>query len=234
MNRPLIALTAIPKPASTPMGWIPHQTLNDLTFEVVWAAGGAPVLVPIEWADPEAVLSHCDAILLTGGGDVDPELYGSDIDAEDVYRARDEFELELSRRALERDVPLLAICRGHQVLNVALGGTLTSTISSSHWDTETWQNRSHAVTVIDPESRIASLFGSSVEVNSIHHQAIERTGELHVVARSADGVVEAAEVKGGRFAVAVQWHPEFMTRERPEQQRLFDALVQVAAERKAS
>lgn len=231
MSRPLVALTAIPKDAGTPMGAIPHQTLNDVTFEVIAEAGGDPILVPVKWVDAREMLTRVDAVLLTGGGDVDPALYGSSDPAEEIIRHRDDFELELARAALEQDVPLLAICRGHQLLNVALGGTLTSSVPPNHWDVEGWRTGAHSVT-IEPGSKVQEMFGSSLRVNSIHHQAIDRPGDLRVIAYSGDGVPEAVEVDGHPFAIGVQWHPEFMTKEFPEQQLLFDALVEAARERK--
>lgn len=233
MTRPLVALTAIPKDARSPMGTIPHQTLNDLTFQVIAEAGGDPILAPVRWIDARDLLSRVDAVLLTGGGDVDPAIYGSHDTAEEVFRHRDDFEIELARATVEQDVPLLAICRGHQVLNVALGGTLTSRIPTTHWDVERWQTDVHPIT-IEAGSKAAGIFGRSVWVNSIHRQAIDRPGDLRVVAATEEGVAEAVEVDGASFAVGVQWHPEFMAIESPEQRRLFDAFLTAAAERKAT
>jgi putative glutamine amidotransferase len=203
-------------------------------IEAVQAAGGIPVLLPID-QDPQRsqeLLHRLDGLLLPGGGDVDPQYYGQQprttlrsVDAE-----RDAFELALSRMALERGIPLLAICRGLQVLNVALGGTLHQHLEAfpgtplSH-DNPLDSPARHPVEV-SPDSLLAKLLGAgSHRVNSHHHQAIDRLAQgLRVTARAPDGVIEAVEVQRHPFALAVQWHPERME----GMHALFARLTQVA------
>jgi putative glutamine amidotransferase len=172
-------------------------------------------------AHPLDVLGHCDGLLLTGGGDIDPALYGEAPHPTHVAAEhhRDALEIELVVRAIERDIPVLAICRGLQVLNVALGGTLIQDIPSQvphaldHSMTGPYDRVAHDVT-IDSESLLAQVLGATPiaprrPVNSRHHQAIRRLApDLVISATSADGVIEAVERRPSRFCVAVQWHPE--------------------------
>jgi putative glutamine amidotransferase len=205
----------------------------------VAGAGGLSVALPP--AEPESageVLEGLDALLLTGGGDIDPELYGGETHPllAQVARERDLFEIALCRLALERALPLLCICRGAQVLNVALGGTLVQDIPSQVGRSvvhdgpgERWE-RSHEVR-ISPESRLAKLLGGEVfSVNSLHHQSVKHLGEGVVVSAVSpeDGVIEGIEVPEKRFAVGVQWHPEAFWSRSQEFQGIFRALVEEA------
>jgi putative glutamine amidotransferase len=197
-------------------------------------SGSVPVVLPaVSPDDVPALLDRLDGVLLSGGVDVDPALYGQEPHPRlgRVNRRRDLFELALVREAVRRDVPILAICRGHQVLNVATGGTLVQDIASlveGHADHDgrgpRWR-RAHPVEVTAP-SRLREILGpDAVAVNSIHHQAVDRVGEdLVVTARCpADGVVEGLERPSSRFVVAVQWHPESFWNRADSFQRLFDA-----------
>ena len=191
--------------------------------------------------DPLAVLSQCDGLLLTGGGDIDPALYGEAPHATyaAAERGRDALELELAVRAIERDIPILAICRGLQVLNVALGGTLVQDIPSqvpnplAHSVTDAFDRIAHDVT-IDSESVLAQIMGTTplaprTAVNSRHHQAIKRlAADLVITATASDGVIEAVERRPSRFCVAVQWHPENFWRT-GEFLPLFAAFVKATA-----
>jgi putative glutamine amidotransferase len=206
----------------------------------VEAAGGLPlVLAPGRPEDAPDLLDHVRGLLLTGGADVDPGLYG---DAPHprlgaVFRDRDLFELSLCAEALRRDLPVLAICRGHQVLNVATGGTLVQDIPSEvegalphDPDVERWQT-AHEVEIL-PETRLREILGTArVEVNSFHHQSVKRLGrEMVLSARSHDGVVEGIEMPRGakRFVIGVQWHPESFWDHPPGFGRLFEAFVAAA------
>ena len=167
------------------------------------------------------VLDECDGVLLTGGADIDPRHYGVSVQHPTTRPdpARDEYELALARAALARDLPLLAICRGVQLLNVAAGGTLVQDIPSErpsgvvHRLREPPTSTPHTVDVRE-ESQLATLIGPAAHshplpVNSRHHQAIDRVALAFVVSATApDGVVEAIERPGARFCVGVQWHPE--------------------------
>ena len=197
-------------------------------------SGAVPVgLPPVSPDDVPAVLDRLDGILLSGGVDVDPSLYGQEPHPRlgRVNRRRDDFELALVREALRRDVPILAICRGHQLLNVATGGTLVQDIASlvqGHADHDVkgprWR-RAHRVDVSAP-SRLREILGQdALPVNSIHHQAVDRVGDGLVVSARCpeDGIVEGLERPASRFVVAVQWHPESFWNRADSFQRLFDA-----------
>jgi putative glutamine amidotransferase len=210
------------------------HTMREDYVRSVEQAGGVPVVLPpVRPGDVPALLDRLDGILLSGGVDVDPALYGQAPHAKlgRVNRRRDDFELELTREALRRDQPILAICRGHQVLNVATGGTLVQDIPSlvggamEHDAPGPRRRRSHPVE-ITASSRLHEILGEgTVFVNSLHHQAVDRIGEgLVVSARSPeDGIVEGLEMPGRRFVVAVQWHPESFWTGPDSFQTLFDA-----------
>lgn len=190
------------------------------------------------------VLDACDGVLLTGGADVDPAHYGV-VDRHPTTKpdpARDEYELALAREAMARDLPLFAICRGVQILNVAAGGTLVQDIPSERSSTvvhrlaEPPTSTPHTVDVRG-DSRLAGLIGAparshALPVNSRHHQGIDRVAPAFLVSATApDGLVEAIERSGARFCVGVQWHPESFWRT-GEFLPMFKGLV--AAARRAS
>ncbi len=221
-----------------------RQGLHALRQEYVRAldsAGALPVLLAplLSPTDVPALLDRLDGLVLSGGGDVDPALYGQPPHPRlgRVIRERDEFELQLCREALARDLPLLAICRGHQVLNVATGGTLIQDIPSlvarggDHDPRcERWE-RAHAVSV-EPGSRLHAILGTEqLDVNSFHHQAVETLGAgLQVSARAPeDGIIEGVELPGRRFVVGVQWHPESFWDRDPRQLALFRALAEASS-----
>lgn len=214
-------------------------------LESVRRAGAEPVLLDRGADRPADVLDRVDAIVLTGGGDVDPALYGGLPDSRHsaAEPGRDAYEIELVVRALERDVPMLAICRGAQVLNVACGGTLVQhipdevTSSVCHEVTSPSDAIAHEVSVAEG-SHLASLLvagqpaGGRLQVNSRHHQAVRRLGNgLVTTATADDGVIEAIERPSAAFCIGVQWHPENFLRT-----RAFDALFAglVAEARKAA
>jgi putative glutamine amidotransferase len=201
-------------------------------LDAVVRAGGQPVVVDPA-GDLVPLLDRVDAVVLTGGPDVDPAWYGEE-PHEAVYgvdRAADEAEIALTRAALERGTPVLAICRGLQVVNVARGGTLHQHLadvpdSGAHGRPgETGGAHEHEVDVV-PGSRLAAVFGTNRVVASCHHhQAVAKLGEgLRVAATAADGTVEGLEADDGPL-LAVQWHPEDTAGRDATQQRLFDALV---------
>lgn len=196
--------------------------------------------------DPDAALASCDGLLLTGGVDVDPALYGDATrhPTVEVDGVRDSFELALAKRALAQDIPTLAICRGAQVLNVAAGGTLIQDIPSarptavSHRVDNPKNAVAHDVAVA-AGTRLASLLAdrlsadSRVPVNSRHHQSVRDLAPSLVVSATApDGIVEAIEKPGARFCVGVQWHPENFW-STGEFAGLFRGLVAAAAAQRA-
>jgi putative glutamine amidotransferase len=195
------------------------------------AVEAAMLAVPIDGRGAHARLARVDALLLTGGADVDPARYGQPRHPETygVSAVRDGFEEALVRAAIERRMPVLAICRGIQVLNVALGGTLVQHLP----DVTPQPHRPgtpHPVTVV-PGSRLHAALGvDRADGLSSHHQAVDRLGAgLVVTARADDGTVEAVELTGDAWVVAVQWHPEDTAAGDPAQQRVFDAFVEQAA-----
>ena len=210
-----------------------HAMREDYVRSVEQSGAVPVVLPPVSPEDVSALLDRLDGVLLSGGVDVDPDLYGKPPHPKlgRVNRRRDDFELALTREARRRDVPILAICRGHQVLNVAAGGTLVQDIPSlleggmKHDGPGPRWRRAHRVEVTAP-SRLREILGQdALSVNSIHHQGVDRVGgDLVVSARCPeDGVIEGLEMPGRRFVVAVQWHPESFWNRPDSFQSLFDA-----------
>jgi len=199
-------------------------------------AGGLPVLIPPGEGQCEALCQHLDAMVLTGGGDIDPGLYGGS-QHPTVYMTnadRDEMEIAIARQVIDSQIPTLAICRGAQVVNVVLGGTLYAHVPDVFG--EHVQHRlppreptPHRVAV-ETDSKLGGLLGvCEFEAASWHHQAIDKVGAgLRVVAHAPDGVVEAVELPDHPWLFGVQWHPELTAAKDPIQQRLFDRLVDAA------
>lgn len=184
----------------------------------VQRAGGVAVLIPPDADNVEALLDVVDAVMLTGGNDLEAAAYGADPhpEAETPDPARDAFEFALVRGAIARDMPFLGICRGIQVLNVALGGTLTQHLPETHGTddhrrtTGTFEGNDHLVVLADGSQAALAAGETTHRVPSHHHQAVDAVGEgLVVTGRSVgDDVPEALELPGCRFALGVQWHPE--------------------------
>lgn len=198
--------------------------------EALRAAGIEPVLISPDSAIPQGT----SGLLLMGGSDVNPALYGEARHAEtqESDDARDELECALIRDTLARDLPLLAICRGVQILNVQHGGTLVQHLDSTERHRRRTEDRglpAHQVEIV-PGTRLAFIAGNTRtwDVNSRHHQAIERLGEgLLISARDPeDGIIEAVERPDKRFVVGVQWHPENMSPVDDRQARLFQAFAE--------
>lgn len=194
--------------------------------ECVAAAGGVPVWLSRE-ANPDELPSALDGVLIAGGQDVDPRRYGSAPGPRSTILdpARDEFEIALVRAAIATDLPVLGICRGMQLLNVALGGSLADDLEHGLGESHgflgypAW-HRTHDVDLASG-SRLAELLGPTVTVNSYHHQAVDQPGDGLVVAgRARDGVVEAIELPGADV-IGVQWHPEMLREPDP----IFDWLI---------
>lgn len=209
-------------------------------------AGGRPRVLEVS-ESAKKVLSEIHGLLLTGGGDVDPVFYGEERHpaTEDAEPGRDEFELDLARRAVDSGVPLLAICRGAQVLNVATGGTLVQDIPSevktdlAHTIEQPKNAPAHDVAVV-PGSKLHQILGDAVtaahtcRVNSRHHQSVGKLGTaLAATATAPDGVIEAIEAPAAEFCVGVQWHPENFWRT-GEFRGLFEAFVAIARRRLTS
>jgi putative glutamine amidotransferase len=217
-----------------------HMLRQDYV-RAVEQGGGLPVLLAPTRAPSEAaaLLERLDGLLLSGGEDVDPALYGRERHPRlgTVMRERDEFELALTLEALHRDLPILAICRGHQVLNVATGGTLIQDIPSEraggvdHDPRRKRWERVHDVQ-IEPGTCLHAILGKDrAGVNSFHHQAIDTLGEGLVASAVSpdDGIIEGVELPGRRFVIGVQWHPESFWNRPETHQALFAALAEASA-----
>jgi putative glutamine amidotransferase len=225
---PLVGITSWPRTVDQRGAPEPNDTVPRAYVRAVRKAGGLPVLLPL--LDPDDVddlLASVDGVLVTGGGDVEPARYGEEPAAElwGVDPARDAFDAALWRRLLDRPVPALGICRGTQMLNVALGGTLVQHLPEHPSDADVRHTASVAA-----GTRLAEVLGTTtLEVNSIHHQAIGRPGDgVVVTATTEEGIVEGVEVDGAPHVLAVQWHPELL-RHVPEHLALFEDLVRRSA-----
>jgi gamma-glutamyl-gamma-aminobutyrate hydrolase PuuD len=232
--RPLVGITTYVTDAAFGPWQLESALIPYDYVRAVENAGARAVLVPPSDDGVEEILDAVDGLIFSGGSDLDPGLYGQEAHPETngIVPARDSAELALLRGALDRDLPVLAICRGSQVLNVALGGDLVQHLPEEvghdgHKETP-GVFADHDVE-IEPGSRLAGVLGERVPIKSHHHQGLGRPGDgLRAVARDEDGGIEALESPDHRFAVGVLWHPEA-----GEDARLFEALVAEAAEYRA-
>jgi putative glutamine amidotransferase len=241
MPKPVILITAGKQGQAAARAEIQSFTssCNMQYVDSVSRAGGAPITLPCV-SDAEAigaVLERVDAVLLTGGGDILAHAYGEEPHPASKYQdpARDEMEFAVTRRALMKGLPILGICRGVQLLNVAFGGSLIQDVLTQipgalqHYSQGLAPLLLHKIE-IEPDSLLARVMGTpSMAVNSYHHQSLSRVGDgLRVNCRSSDGVIEGAEAVDGRPILGVQFHPEECTALYPRFQNLFDWLVQEA------
>lgn len=241
MTKPVVALTAPTKPVEGMM----RVRLNQAYVDAVRGAGLVPLIVPpLSESELAGVVEAVDGVVLTGGEDVDPAEFGEarHPKTQEPHRERDRCEIALARIAREMRIPTLAICRGMQVINVALGGTLIQDIPSEH-PSDIRHDRSadrrmrvHDVHV-DADSKLArAMGGSDITVNSSHHQAIDRVpAVLRVTARAPDGIIEGAEWTGDDWwMLAVQWHPEELVSDGKEwDRRLFGEFAAAVEERRS-
>jgi gamma-glutamyl-gamma-aminobutyrate hydrolase PuuD len=239
--RPLIAVTGVPIVAGGVLGWTQGAVACTTAYlEALARAGADPVIVPpvpLDEADAGNRLGRFDGLLLVGGGDIDPVLYGHEQHPETghVNPVRDGFEIPLVRAAIDRGVPTLCICRGIQVLNVALGGTLHQHISDredlvAHRNSDGSDGVLHAVR-LQPGSRVMKALGDAevVQTFSHHHQALDQLGAgLVPVGWAEDDLLEAVELDDG-WVLGLQWHAEATAASDPNQQAVFDALVREAS-----
>ena len=211
--------------------WHAQLGITTKNYELALARAGARTIELDPYNDdPVTVLDKVDGILLAGGGDVDPELYGGDVAAAQlVDRKRDDFERSLIREAMKRDMPILGVCRGIQILNVVQGGTLRNLrdddqLSRTH-NIGLDSMEAHAVDLKTGSLIYRLLKADRLAVNSFHGQAVDRPGQgVIVTATSTDGVVEAIEVSGLSFCLATQWHPEVP----PQQDAIWQAFLSAA------
>ena len=232
----MLGLTTYLQQAQTGVWDVRASFLPATYVEGVNRAGGVAVLLPPQPVDTdiaERVLDGLDGLIITGGRDVDPPSYGqrphpATDEPDAANRERDALEFALVDGAIRRGLPLLGICRGAQVINVALGGTLhqhlPDVIGHTHHQQGNAVFSTSAVRTV-PGTRLAALIGDCSDAQCYHHQAVDRLGDgLIVSAQDTDGVIEAVELPGPNFVLAVQWHPE----ERLDDLRLFSAVVEAA------
>ena len=235
MTTPLIGITTY---RATNNAGNPILALGENYVKSVAQAGGIPVLLPLELPEDQldSLLSRLDGALFSGGGDIDPALYGMESapEVKGVSPERDRTEIRMLKAAVSRGLPFLGICRGLQVINVALGGTLYTDIAAQrpnalkhdYYPDYPRDLRPHTVT-IQPGSRLHATLGlTETPVNSLHHQGIRDLAEpLRPVAFAPDGLVEGIELPDHPFGLGVQWHPEWLTA-----RALFRAFVEAAAQ----
>ncbi|MCV7472583.1 gamma-glutamyl-gamma-aminobutyrate hydrolase family protein [Micrococcus luteus] len=227
--RPRIALTTYYQEGSWGVWNSIAAIVPGAYVEGVVAAGGTPVLLPPVGTDP-SVLELVDGLIVIGGVDVDPQFYGADRHERTFSQPfRDEHDIALTRAALEQGLPLFAICRGAQILNVALGGTLIQHLPDVNENAAQYQpgpgQYGRVEFTTEPGSRCAQLLGETAESPCYHHQALETVADgLVVTARAADGTIEAVETTTESWTLGVQFHPE----ENRKDPRLFEGFIDVA------
>lgn len=228
---PVVGVTTYAEPARWSVWNRPAAVLPLSYVDSIARCGGVPVLLPPLAAGAVEAVSRLDALVLAGGADVDPDRYGETPHPTTVTRPdRDAWELAVLAAALERDLPVLAICRGMQLLNVATGGTLHQHLPDAGGDTshQPAPGTFGATPVrVRPAGRLAGIIGRSTTVACHHHQSVRRLGAgLQPAAWAEDETVEAIESTGHQFVVGVQWHPE-----ENQADPLFTALIEAAATR---
>jgi putative glutamine amidotransferase len=239
MSAPLIGITTYRH--SHRQGGFSLISIAEAYIRAISQAGGTPVSIPLGLSEKQlqAMLPRLDGILFSGGGDIEPERFGADPHPEVSFvdPDRDRVEIHLVLEAVQRGVPLLGICRGIQTINVALGGTLYTHVPEQlpgavhppYIESKPRDYLAHEVN-IQPGTRLYDILGhSSVQVNSLHHQGIERLAPgLMVSAQAPDGLIEGVELSDYPFGLAVQWHPEWLMAHVP-MRALFRAFVEAAA-----
>jgi putative glutamine amidotransferase len=239
--KPIIACTMYRKDDPAQGSALPKMALTSAYLQAIMRAGGIPIMLPLglSEADLKTVLAHADGVLLPGGGDMHPRYYGEPMSQQikSLDEDRDQIEWMVTKYTVEQEMPLLAICRGIQVLNVALGGSLWVDIPSQmpggmnhDFDEDHPPDYLAHDVVVEPATLLAEVLGvTETAVNSLHHQGIKDLApELRSSAVSSDGLIEGVEIPGHPFAVGVQWHPEWMMNESTAMVNLFARFVQAA------
>jgi putative glutamine amidotransferase len=240
--KPVIGITPSPSQDEMVHGAFYRYALSRTYVDSVRAAGGVPIILPTDQQDLEDILPRLNGLLLSGGGDIDPALYGEDTVHETTYgidSERDAFEIAAFLYAESHDLPTLCICRGIQVMAVAMGGTLEQDIPSTHPESlehrqqQTGRMRDDVsqTVVIAPGNPLACAVNRDrMEVNSFHHQSVRSAGPILVtVATAEDGTIEGLWHPGMTFGIGVQWHPEMLAANHPDHASLFRALIDAAA-----
>jgi putative glutamine amidotransferase len=235
---PLIGITVGQQPLTETDGT--RLRVRSTYPRAIAGVGGIPILIPLQ-VDVETlrrIYDRLEGVLVTGGGDVNPTFYGMSQSAHtiEVDSHRDEVEIQLVRWAVEDDKPLLGICRGHQVMNVALGGTLIQDINNEipgsirhDFPTDDWFTKLPHEVNVDPSSKLYQSLGLKTDrfqVNSMHHQSVKQLASpLCLTAQADDGVIEAVEIPDHHFAIGVQWHPEALFETHQPHRQLFQAFI---------
>ena len=235
-RRPIIGITSYATRASWGPWDLPAALLPWSYCEVLERVGARPLVIPPSNVGARETLDAIDGLILSGGNDVDPEVYGAQAHPEttSTQRLRDEAELALAREAISRDMPVLGICRGMQILNIAYGGSLEQHLPDrlgSERHRETWGTFSEHAVDVAPGSRLSTILGASPVVKSSHHQAPDRIGDgLQLVGTAEpDGTWEAIEDPSKAFAIGLLWHPE-----EAEDMAIFEALIAAASTYRAT
>ncbi|CAN2255425.1 gamma-glutamyl-gamma-aminobutyrate hydrolase family protein [Bacillus vallismortis] len=218
--------------------------VNDTYVQSVLDAGGVPFIVPVinDEETIDQMIQQIDGLVMSGGHDVNPLLYGEEPLAKQgsVFPERDEFDQLLIKKAIAAGKPVFAICRGLQILNVAFGGSIYQDLSYienasiKHDQYNNTEVPTHTID-IEPGTHLHSVFGDTALVNSFHHQAIKDVAPGFLIsARARDKVIEAIEMESSTFVLGVQWHPEMLTKGYPLMLKLFETLVEKAEQQKAA
>jgi putative glutamine amidotransferase len=234
-SKPLIGLTTYLEPARFGVWDTETALLHGVYVDSVVRAGGVPVMVPPAGAGYAELVSALDALVLTGGADIEPSRYGQEPHEKTYIRpSRDAFEFGLLDAALSAGLPVLGVCRGMQVLNVAFGGTLTQHLPEAIGSAEhqpALATFGTSTVGLAEGSRASAILGLEIKCHCYHHQAVDVLGRgLEAVGWSADGLIEALELPGDAFVLGVQWHPE----QDLDDRRLFAALVAAAGKKGSS
>jgi len=243
-KKPKIGITQSATDLAARYRWPSRYAFDFLKTEYhrsITEAGGIPC--PLVNTEDNKIIDEyidmIDGLMVTGGDDMDPEYFGQKPHKSITLTSprRDRFELEIIRLALKKDIPIFGICRGHQVINIALGGTIFQDLSCApfetlrHSDPKEVKNRFHKVKILKGTILSAIIGSSSIEVYSSHHQIIDKIGKrLLASAYSPDGVIEGLEGPEYRFLVTVQWHPEMISR-RAHSKKLFKAFVKASRQK---
>lgn len=238
MKHPIIGVT--PSAGNNSLGVRTYSVAADYT-KAVQQAGGIPVILPLHISEIEPLLDSLDGIVFSGGGDIEPSMFRQEQHqtTDGIDEERDTFEIALMNAAFTRDIPILAICRGVQVMNVARGGDLIQDIPSQVSTDMKHNQRAEGsgehdifqtAKVTAGDNPVTSALGEGVvRINSFHHQSLgDVAPDLQVAATSDDGVIEAVYAPGQSHAVGTQWHPERLAAEHAEHQALFDQLIEAA------
>lgn len=240
--KPLIGLTPTPELLNQEHGTFRRHALSDNYSLSVEATGGMPVMLPAHIQDVAELLDNLDAVIITGGGDIDPACYGQATHpkTDDIDADRDAFEIAIVHEAIKRDMPILGICRGLQVMNVALGGTLVQDLADLQPNGMQHRQQDENIHHETPTQKVHLAAGDqplrtmvgrdTIEVNSFHHQGIDVLAEsLRPMAIAEDDLIEAVYHPGLTHGMAVQWHPEMLANSRSEAAAIFRSLTEAAS-----